>query len=520
MPSPDFVEQLTAKLTAGDGRMKIVWLEDQYTQHATDAKLTGARLGDWYSIVAVPDLEGLRSLADEAASPLLGQEYALSGLPADVYLTDLRMCENKDSRETPCELAEHYQHGVHTNGAGFLASLLTAVQFGNHPQAVLAYSGHDKEFEHTWQLASFMCPSSVAINKDVDKRQPVSDLVRKAVGVYRGALANAVQKGDVHIPTFEEGFWSRKSRQVDVVPASHRIWFCSDYGFRGIMLGSLFWDDPSVNDRNEVPVGNGSEFRKWFDSLVSSDPRERQARELATFFFQLRKTEASRQVYSILRNGERMRALQRSGRLPEAPPTIKWLVPWTDLSGLKDGEREAMVRLAVLYLLILEMAERTRKEPLSLSLAAAEVWSQIVVPGLTSGNLESEVDSLSLGNDGERSQFASSLLEALTEIVAALEAGGMSLSNDDDIFENLRQFRPIDEVDLVQLLDPLPSSWDRPTLGHDKKIGKGLRDWGFPDALALLAGNGGVLHPHELKLARAFAREQLLAPASFPLWLK
>jgi hypothetical protein len=287
-------------LRAGDGRLKLLWIEDL----PDSLPLCSALLIEkWFSVILVKGPLELQQLYEDShAEPVLSNQglYAISKLPCDLILTDFRLCEHVDGN---CDVKDHEELGVHAPSAGFLLGMLTALWYPNHPQCLIPWSAFEKEFGQVWKLTKPFCPETIYVRWDNRPTKSQSSLqkgniFRQIIGDYRTALENSSLAGAIHLPTDE---YIRLQELIQVnperLPADECIIFVGDCGRRPILLGALFYDKLNEPD-NSVPTSTVRDFLK---KIAADDPLEREANQLAMSYWNLRWTEASLVRYEFSR---------------------------------------------------------------------------------------------------------------------------------------------------------------------------------------------------------------------------
>ena len=506
--------QITRPLEAGDGRIKVLWLDDTIERIAPWGS---ARLDyePWFSMVYATHPSDVSDLVRQSARvggerSYSGLQYKAPGVPFDVYLLDFRMCDKVDDG---CLLEEHLEAGLHAPSAGFLVGMLTALRWPNHAQAIIPSSGYAEEFGQIWRLAEQFCPPSVHVLWDdsVTKgRRSQESLMRLLPQQCRGALRVSMEAQAVCLPLKERDRWEALLQVNDdsSVRADEMIYLTGDYGVRPYLIGALFHDH--LDEENlTVPV---QPIRDWISELPVADSIETEARRLAEFYWKMRWTDISRSVYAVGRE-------RRNGRkipgLPEKPASYPWLC-----SKMRSDKSKRRNRLAILFLLLRDHDYRVKRRLHrdGLSDACKRLLKMITY------DLESIEDLL---EDLRTQAWAHGYAEMYNDLIAEFLEFVGDLPFIDPIREIFDDWDlDVSEADVVRLLDPLPPTWDVPiSLDVAKKIGKGLTHLNIGDTptlavKALLAGDGSSMTPTELFCARRFARELQLAEVDWPEWLR
>ena len=512
------ITRMTAQLEPGDGRLKVLWLDDTIDRVAPWA---GAALDyePWFSLVYVTHPADMTQLIDESEGRcVLGDSgrllYDLEGAPFDAYLVDFRLCDKIDDG---CMLEAHLEAGLHAPSAGLLVGILTALRWPKHPQALVPYSGYDEEFGQIWRLTQQFCPSTISVLWDDSITKGTRDqksLLKLLPVQCRKALASAVASSEAVLPLREHDRWDEllDEKNGDAIPATEKIWFSTECGVRPYMLGSLFHD---VLDEAAQAVP-AADVRAWLSSLPVTDPIVRQARRLAQFYWKLRWNDISQDIYSVmreLRQGVEMPGLQPS------PPSYPWLCHWKRKGNARDDSVQR-IRLALLYLYLLEHEDRIRRRRQQVVIPE-EVRRFLEVVRDDNRNVEELLEDLQ--NAARLSGCLDKYHELIGEFLEFVESGVLT-----DPIRGIVADRDLDlsELDIVRLVDPFPTAWDGAlSLDEGSKIGKGLTRLdmdGVPtlDVRGLLAGDASSLTPAELLCARAFAREIMPSEEDWPSWLR
>ena len=512
------VTRMTTPLSAGDGRLKVLWLDDTIDRIAPWA---GAALDfePWFSLVYATHPRDVTELIDDSASrggPTDGRRllYDLEGAPFDVYLVDFRLCDKIDDG---CMLEEHLEAGLHAPSAGLLVGILTALRWPRHPQALVPYSGYDEEFGQIWRLARQFCPPTISVLWDDSVTKGTRDqksLLNLLPVQCRVALGNAVRSAEVVMPLKERDRWETllADNAGQTIPAEEKIWLFTECGARPYLAGALFHDVLDELNRT-VPE---TDVRAWISTLPVADSVEREARRLAEFYWKLRWNEMSQDVYSIVR------ALKQDVEVPGLqpnPPSYPWLCSWKRKGEGRDTSVRR-IRLAILFLFLREHEDRIRHRR-----QHADVPDEIRRLLEVIRDDDREIEEL-LG-DLENSARLDGCLERYHDLIASflefVESGALT-----DPIRDIIAGRELDvaEADIVQLVDPFPTAWDTPlSLDEGLKIGRGLTRLDIDDVPSLnmkdlLAGDGSSLTPAEFLCARRFARELMPSEEDWPRWLR
>jgi hypothetical protein len=506
----------TTDFKPGDGRLKILWIDDRYHELVPGPAGLEEEM-KWFSLVCASgpdDVKALMSKAEEDARAGRHHrpEYELTGLPFDIYLTDFRLCDKKNGG---CDAETHLVKGLHAPSAGFLLGLLTTLRWPEHPQGVIPYSAYDEEFGQIWRLCAPVCPPSVNVLWDerVTKgNREKFELLRLVAPRYRSALYDGLRAEVIQMPFGERDRWESIVADADSVSAQEKAWFVGEYGLRPFLIGALFYDQLDKKN-NCVPT---TVVREWLSEIPLNDPLEREARRLADFFWELRSSDYSRNVYAFIREFKAGR--ERPPQLAEKPASFRWLL---DFKHSHETSICRKMRLAVLFLLLREHATRLQRPWWHLSPDAERVLEGIGRLRQESPRPVEEVFAAfrdraeEIGCEDEVDQVLAEIkifyADALQDPIAVLtEQPNMSLS----------------EYDVVRLVDPLPSGWDITlSLDKGKKVGKGLSrlklsdDAPEFDVKKLLEGNASLLSRAERLAAQRYARELLPSSTNWPAWL-
>lgn len=517
---------MTRPLEAGDGRIKVLWLDDTIDRIAP----WGGEARDyepWFSLVYASHPKDVQELVDEysgdgpradceldhAGTPGVAvRQYDAPRMPFDVYLVDFRMCDNIDEG---CSIEEHIEEGLHAPSAGFLVGMLTALRWPKHPQAIIPYSGYDEEFGQIWRLTSRFCPPVIdvlwddSVTKGSRNQRALLKLIPRQC---REALLSAIRNNAATLPLSERDRWHANleggKRQI---PADEEILIAGEYGVRPFLIGALFHDHLDEGE-GKVPA---KPVREWLKKLPVTDPLEPQARRLAEFYWNMRWNEVSEDIYTFARA---MKDGKKIEDLPDQPPSIPWLCSRTHKGDTAD-ESIRRLRLAVLFLILREHEYRVRSRRIrgDVSQPCRNLMRRI------SYDLDSMEEVLeSLREESWSNGYAEGYNDLIAEFLTVLRNWPKNA------FRGIIQDWDLDvsEAEVVRLVDPFPPTWDI-TMSLDKasKIGKGLsrlRLDGVPalDVKALLGGDASCLTPSELLCARQFARELSLSETDWPRWLR
>jgi hypothetical protein len=508
---------MTRPLEPGDGRLKVLWLDDTIDRIAP-WEGEARDYEPWFSLVYASHPAEVRELVeaseyDGLERARLGKLYDAPGMPFDAYLVDFRMC---DSIDEGCSIQAHIDDGLHAPSAGFLVGMLTALRWPKHPQAIIPYSGYDEEFGQIWRLSSYFCPPAISVLWDdsVTKgSRSQRALLRLLPRQCRAAILASTEHGAVCVPLKERDRWSAMLEEGGgaPIPAEERIHTTGEYGARPYLIGALFHDhlDEESGTVSAKPVAG------WLSKLPVTDPIEPEARRLAEFYWKMRRSEASEYIHEFaraLKEGKRIEGL------PEDPPSFPWLCSWKEKGPSKDDSIRR-IRLALLFLILREHEHRVRRRhgQKGISEACRRLLS------LISYDVESMEDLLeALRHEAWAAGYADRYHDLIAEFLQVMRdrpsipLSGVAQDWDLDV----------SEADVVRLVDPFPQSWDvRPSLDNASKLGKGLSrldvgDIPSLDVKALLIGDGSSLTPSELMCARRFAREMPLSETEWPRWLR
>lgn len=498
------LSQQTPRFEINDGRVKILWIDDLYEQIVPTNLRDEA---EWFALTCASGPSDIRTLLDEGiisdtkgGSKLL--DYSLRGFPFDVYLTDFRLCDKKNGG---CVASDaHLAAGLHAPAAGFLLGLLTALRWPAHPQSIIPYSAYDEEFGQIWKLSHSVCPPSVNVvwNEGISKGKRDPYALLKYVGpTFRASITKATVSGVLQILFKERDRWEATvSSAAETVNARELVWFVGQYGLRPFLLGALFYDQL---DKKTTTVPAAA-VREWLAQLPINDPLEREARRLAAFYWTLRSSEVSKDVYALIRRF-------KSGLAKPAdfspPPTWPWLFEFT-----RDRENKHLLRrLTVLFLVILEHASRVRLRSWDLSQNPTDLLGLIASVRETRGITSTE--ALKMVKD-VADEFE--LTQELEKLLAEYKSPNVP---EESLIEGARCL--VMEGDVVQLLDPLPGAWDAClSLDSGKKIGRRLARMNPEfNVTKLLNGDGSTLTAGERLAAQRYIREMLPRSEDWPAWL-
>jgi len=375
------------KLALGDGRLKVVWVEDLLGKMIQKDEL----FDRFFSLIYVNHPSGLQQLIKDSTAHRSGSRYLVLQLPADIYATDFRMCDGLGACNDPA----HIEVGLHAPSGGFLMGLLTTMRWPDHPACVVPYSGYSEEYGQIWKVCRGFCPSAVhvvwdeAVTKGNRRQGELKLLMAKS---YREALDVSFRTALVHMPLAERDKWERtlsdslaaSAPPVNAtVAATQRVTLIYEYGIREISIGALFFD--TLNGATDtVPV---SSIREWLDTVpIEADPIVRDARLLADIYWELRRSLASCKAYKQMLEVQndvalpkkiaerdvfcfdRAKALGFEKAPPHYPSVFDWPYP--------EADKRRFHRLTFLFLLIQHHAETLRPLP-RLSSVAGEMYEEM-----------------------------------------------------------------------------------------------------------------------------------------------
>lgn len=548
----------TPRSEIGDGKIRVLWIEDLPDIVIPDETRS---FEDWFEIKYVTGPVGLRELMEHSAANAhhtlsCGEVCAQPELPCDVYITDFRLC---DSLKEGCPSEEHKRIGLHAPSGGFLLGLLTALRWPRHPQAIIPYSAYSEEFGQIWRLCSAACPPNVHVLWDdsVGKgRREGGALIPLIPREFRNALLVSFASGAVHVPLAQRDRLAELAESSNgVVDANEVIWLVGEFGARPVKAGALFFD--FLDDRSmTIPA---LAVREWLTGVPVGDSTERDARKLAEWYWRLRTSPLSRAVHRIIqdhssRPGALSAAIEKGTLLlPPNPPSFPWLLKWkrAEARQLKESSesdmelRTQLVRLTFLYLLLREwhMRQGVKQRLAALSEKQRRIADLYVKIRNSEG--EPEAVLLSLLEYAIKSQMSEEFATLLNEVAEHGTIGGLRLDEpsflQDTYFELVEHegdatsdgceavtWPIISEATIIQLVDPLPSTWDTNlTLNVSKLHGAALaRLWSKdnekdPENLKkLLNGDGSPLTPSEKVAAARYAREWMPREEDWPDWLR
>lgn len=509
------IARLTSILEAGDGRLKGLWIDDKYD----DLKLPLDRpnFEPWFSITCADGPEDISALIKDAEGINANRGsliYNLKDLPFDFYLTDFRLCDSKEK----CLQQAHLDIGLHAPSAGFLLGILTALRIPEHPQSIIPYSAYDDEFGQIWKLSSRFCPPNLSVlwDETVTKGTRNKDeLIKLIPAQYRNALSQALNSGTVHMPFSERDRWEKSLRESNgKVIASEKMWFIGEFGARPILVGAMFYDklegEKKTAERAYVAT---AVIRDWLANLPVVDPIEMEARRLAEFYWRLRNSRYSKDVYSIIREVKSGLDPSKAG-FPTKPSGFPWLCEWK-----KGGDEEGCrhLRLAILFVLIQEHSRglvRNKGWQSKEDKKFIEIVRSLVAQDKS---MDEVLDALS-----KLPTYGIDLVDQFEKLVVEIHQEKKSFNVIDPVSEVIERLTmPVSKAHVIQLLDPLPSNWDVAlSLDKSQKVGRGLSRLVPPlDAERLLDGDGSELKPTEILACRKYARELMSSEQDWPRWL-
>ncbi len=503
-------------LQAYDGRLKILWIDDDY-ENLAPREVRDYR--EWFSLTYIHGTDDVQQLLEAAKTEAVIAEefhpvYALPLLPFDVYLTDFRLCDKKNEG---CKDQAHLESGLHAPSVGFLLGILTALRSADHPQAIIPYSAYDDEFGQIWKLISKFCPPSLRVLWDESVAKGLrnqNQLINLVSVQYRESLLAALQDSDMHIPFGNRERWERRLEEAgEFIDAKEMIWFVGAYGERPFSLGALFREHLDLENLS-VPK---SVVAEWLLMVPTADPVEKAARSLTEFFWRMRCSRLSQDKYSMIH--EMNKGKIDNSDLPPALFSVDWLCIWKR-SNDNDGHRP--IRLAILYLLLHEHAARVRKP---LPTKARHLLESIFKLRSQFSTIEELLTTLEWAANEQN--LKEDFQDALGEIIGINrdkdQDGGVKLWYESPFSGDTEEYRPwVTEGDVVKLLNPLPDGWDvKLSLDKSAKIGKELSRLSPPlDVRRLLNGDGSQLSNAEKESARKYARELMPNETNWPGWLK
>lgn len=532
--------QSSRSLVPGDGRLKILWIEDNPDQYLPEYV---GELDKWFSLLWVSSPVAAKALLHASQGGDLASQtdshgvYASRGLPCDGVISDFRLCDGVEG-SPGCTLKAHEDLGLHAPSAGFLVAVLTSLWYPEHPQCIVPYSAFEREFGQVWALTKQLCPDTLAVKWDerISKSAGVDRdseaVLRHAVAQYRDALSGCIRKGHLDIPPKQFDTWSQAVRGSGDVDATEKIWLTTPYGLRPYLIGALFFD---ASNGQKVPC---AKIAEWLKALPEpSDVEEQEARRLASCYFALRCSEESQFVYRGLyckRNG----LLQ--GTLPEQLNAFPAL---NEYAKGKGEQNKRIVRLAMLYLLLREHAARTSTLSESAEQFLCAVTGLRLSGGISDADIAEELAKYAQKADDGKSgacRDSLSLLDKLGEALAEVESNpvavqrlqdlktaiGLASANGEDVWARHIRGADVGITDdvVIQLLDPLPATWEQPlTVNTSHTVFKWWsRAWSGSEQyniMDLVRGDSEHISPSEQLRARRYARQLGLLHNQWPAWL-
>ena len=501
------VEFASAKPVKDDGKIRILWLEDNWQE-----LVPFAGMQDYEKWFVIGCAEGPTAIETELAKEFSKKECFL---PADVYLTDFRLCHNRDN----CTDKAHLEIGLHAPSAGLLLGIFTVMRRPSFPQLIIPYSGFKEEYGQIWELAKRFTPDGLQVAWDIaagGKHMRDGDaLLRVVPKKYRMSLLDASLMGLVQMPFGERERWIAKLREScagDFVSAKGSIWMTGEFGLRRFKAGALFFDKLD-EETEEIPC---NELLDWIELLPSLSEEEKTARAFAETYWTLSHSYTANIIDSIIKKIVWFDLPAPKENCPGSP----WLLSWKKRS---DTTRIQELRLATLFLLIRAHFDRVTNGLKHLSEEAQKLIAAFDWDG--GSFLQGIHDIVSKYFPNEK-VVVDKLLDCINEIVDKDEQAW----NPGPKRGELDFFNPpfITDQDVVKLLDPFPGDWKRPfTLDKSKKIGQALSRLKptdeHPDFLISLLlqkdPDNTFLTPEELEASRKYSLEFAVPREYWPKWL-
>jgi hypothetical protein len=441
-----------------DGRLKIFWLDDNRDSLMTDErKLVSESQGfsPWFSITSGENLSDLKEVRDSCPRKPYILDYDLLEAPFDIYILDFRLCDGKEH----CQNPEHSTSGLHAPAAGLLGGMLAAMEWPDHTQAIIPYSGYPEEIGDVWHLCRNFAPPCVHVAEEVmaKDRSDFQGLLSKVVAAnYRQALIKAIATGRARIPAGEiRRIASYRAGGDDAMSAEHELQVTTAYGLRGFKLGALFFD---LMDKKAKTIRVDLIFSQLLDRIETDTPVFAKALLLSDLFWTLRISNFSHKKYDSIISGQPI----------DGGIGFPWIGDRQWRSGSKKPalvqEGKRVVRLAILLLLLREHAMRSAFRKIPVDEKSLELLKIIVERFNPDDDGDGIIEFLS-NRDGAPDQIFKGLLDAQAELEFSTGASMIDL---------IYARQAITELDIVRLVDPLPTNSDIKSLDAGQKIGNAL----------------------------------------------
>ena len=441
-----------------DGRLKIFWLDDNRDRLMTDERKLAAEsqgFSPWFAITSGENFSDLKEVRQSRPRTPFIMDYDLLEAPFDVYILDFRLCDAKEH----CQNPEHSTSGLHAPAAGLLGGILSAMEWPDHTQAIIPYSGYPEEIGDVWHLCRNFAPPCVHVAEKVmaKDRSVFEGLLSKDVAPnYRQALLQAIDSGRARVPAGEiRRIASHREAGEDTISAEHKLQVATAYGLRIFKLGSLFFD---VIDKKSKTIPLELIFSELLDKITADTPVFAKARTIADLFWTLRISNLSHKKYDSIISGQPVDGAIGFPWIGDR----QWRTGSRNPALVKEGKQ--IVRLAILLLLLREHAMRTAFRKIPVDEKSLELL-KIIVERFNPDDDEDGIIAFLSNRDGAPDQMFRDLLELQSELEFSTGASMIDL---------IYARQPITELDIVRFLDPLPANGNIKSLDTGLKIGNGL----------------------------------------------
>lgn len=543
-----------------DGRLKVLWLEDKIEVDL--------------SIELEPFIQVTRLLVPEAAEALLQAQrtvvigarraaaYELTECPHDLYIADHRLDEaptNVVGDSTPARRAE---------AAGLTTAVMMALSFPAHPATVMPYTAHDEQIRNQRDLLKRLCPDFVNVcwGNEVGKLgRGLAQVLLDTIKAHRAFLADPTNRDLIYLRLTEaarvRAAIETSFRKREPWPGQQVITLETQWGSRSILLGAL-WPEAALR-KDVLDASRQAEILSWLDSFPTPTDEELAARSLADRYFWLSMSDKSKARYRLahmLRAGfgpdegsetndtvretcaaiglnpvtiqDYVAAKQLGAEPPKVSIPPEWRVPHLIDAAKKEGLQNAVVRLAVLSLLVQEEAARSAiRDELTddLTEPARELlalwsrtygWGHAETIGRLGRLVAAYVQRDRFDEDDESLGAIKLLFENAPSAVS--NGGFQALLALLSFWDDSHRTDALTARDLPRLIDPLPQQLDT---ADDKvagdRIGHALIRLGFPHPTALLsAGNSDQITAIERRAMQRFALDLAFPSDRWPSWMR
>ena len=247
-------ENITYQEDSLNGRIKILWIEDNLLLDESMIIRWEERYSPYYVIVRVEspaDVRDLLNMGRAKISTSMGNHiYSLCEMPFDIYLSDFKLSDAiSEPGDRSGEIAKE------ATAAGLLTALISSLNFPLHPAGIIPYTAYPDEAESILELVAMLLPpvgqsnlqrGEVIISK---QNQMLSTMFVKASSMFRDILiaspnyiltsreVKAIQK-KLPIDDSTEVKWKSSGD----VSSDDYISFYTPWGWRKVLLSALWLD--------------------------------------------------------------------------------------------------------------------------------------------------------------------------------------------------------------------------------------------------------------------------------------